>query len=125
MFILTKGYNNCKWKNMKKTKNTKSSKKQICPIENVSWLFHDVYTIHIIKSLLSKKKIRFTEFKSQIANICDETLTKNLKTLQKENIVEKEVLKTFPPTTNYYLTQKGKDFSKVLKKIEDYSKKHS
>jgi DNA-binding HxlR family transcriptional regulator len=104
---------------------TKSKrKKEVCPIENVSWLFHDVYTIHIIKTLLAKKKIRFTQFKSEIKNICDETLTKNLKTLLKEEIIEKEVLKTFPPTTNYYLTQKGKEFSKVLNKIEDYSKKY-
>ena len=109
---------------MKKTKDTKSNKKSSCPIENVSWLFHDVYTIHIIKTLLANKKVRFTEFKSNIDNICDETLTKNLKTLKKEGIIEKENLKTFPPTTNYYLTQKGKEFSKVLKKIEDYSKKY-
>lgn len=102
----------------------KSKKGEICPIENVSWLFHDIYTIHIIKMLLANKKVRFTEFKSQIKDICDETLTKNLKTLEKEEIIKKEKLKTFPPTTNYSLTKKGKDFSKVLKNIENYSKKY-
>ena len=104
---------------------TKSKKKkEICPIENVSWLFRDIYTIHIIKTLLANKKVRFTEFKSEIKNICDETLNKNLKTLEKEEIIQKEKLKTFPPTTNYYLTEKGKEFSKVLKNIENYSKKY-
>ncbi|MEI6352481.1 MAG: helix-turn-helix domain-containing protein [Candidatus Nomurabacteria bacterium] len=107
---------------MKKT--VKNNKSKSCPIENVSWLFHDIYTIHIIKTLLNKKKIRFTEFKFEIKDICDATLTKNLKTLEKEKIIEKETLKTFPPTTNYYLTKKGKDFSKVLKNIENYSKKY-
>jgi len=103
----------------KKSKTNKS-----CPIENVSWLFNDVYAIHIIKNLLKNKKSRFTNLKTDINNICDETLTKNLKTLEKEGIIEKEKLNTFPPTTNYFLTKKGKDFSKVLKKIEDYSIKY-
>lgn len=98
--------------------------KKICPIKNISWLFNDVYAVHIIKNLLKNKKSRFTDFKNQIENICDATLAKNLKTLEKENIIEKEELKTFPPTTNYYLTNKGKDFSKVLKKIEDYSNRY-
>lgn len=109
----------------KAVKKAKVNKKvKSCPIENVSWLFQDIYAIHIIKILLNNKKVRFTEFKSNIKNICDETLTKNLKTLQKENLVEKEILKTFPPTANYYLTKKGKDFSKVLNNIENYSKKY-
>lgn len=106
-------------KPVKKSKSIKT-----CPIENVSWLFHDVYTIHIIKNLLQKKKNRFTNLKSEVNNICDATLAKILKTLEKEGIIEKEELKTFPPTINYSLTKKGKDFSKVLKKLEDYSKKY-
>lgn len=95
-----------------------------CPIENVSWLFQDVYAVHIIKNLLENKKNRFSSLRGEIKNICDATLSKNLKTLEKEEIIEKEILKTFPPTTNYFLTKKGKDFSKVLKKIEDYSSKY-
>ena len=108
---------------MKKTVK-KINKEESCPIENVSWLFHDVYTIHIIKNLLQKKKNRFTNLKSEIVNICDGTLAKILKTLEKENIIKKEELNTFPPTVNYSLTKKGKDFSKVLKNIENYSKKY-
>lgn len=102
----------------------KVEKAKSCPIENVSWLFHDVYTIHIIKNLIQKKKTRFTSLKSDIPNICDATLAKILKTLEKEEIIEKEELKTFPPTVNYNLTKKGKDFGNVLKNIENYSKKY-
>ena len=105
---------------MKKTVK-KKIQREICPIERIAWLFQDVYAIHIIKNLLQNKKSRFTNLKENINNICDATLTKNLKILEKEGIIEKETLKTFPPTTNYFLTKKGKAFSKVLKNIENYS----
>jgi hypothetical protein len=102
----------------------KRVKKPVCHIENLSWLFQDVYAIHIIKNLLKNKENYFVNFKEEIKDLCDATLSKNLKTLLKEDIIEKEELKTFPRTVKYSLTKKGKGFLKILNQIEAFSKKY-
>jgi len=73
---------------------------------------------------LTKKENNFVNLKEDIKGLCDATLSKNLKTLLKEGVLEKEELKTFPRTVKYSLTKKGKDFLKILRQIETFSKKY-
>lgn len=107
-----------------KIKTVKNCSKEKCLIQNIHWFFDNIYNIYIIKNLMENKVNRFSCFKKEINNICDATLAKNLKILESEDIIKKEVLKTFPPTTNYYLTQKGKELKKILTSIEKYSTKY-
>lgn len=103
-----------KTKNIKNQKNKKENSK----IKNIEWLFNNVYYIYIIKNLLEKKENKFSILEKEIHGISTATLSKNLKKLEKEKIIKKEILKTFPRCTNYKISKKGKKFLKIIKEIE-------
>ncbi len=69
--------------------------------------------------LASKEKARYSDIKKQKYVIGDRTLSHILKELQKQNIIERKVLSTFPISTNYSLTEKGKTVAKCLKELKE------
>jgi DNA-binding HxlR family transcriptional regulator len=46
-------------------------------------------------------------------------LSRRLKQLEGEGLVEREVLDTTPPTTNYSLTETGTELAAILREIEE------
>lgn len=51
-------------------------------------------------------------------------LTKQLKELEQQGIVEKTVYPVVPMKVEYYLTQAGKDLLPILEQLEKWGKKH-
>ena len=46
-------------------------------------------------------------------------LSRRLKQLEREGILEREVEETSPPSTSYHLTEVGHELSRILQEIED------
>jgi DNA-binding HxlR family transcriptional regulator len=67
--------------------------------------------------------LRFNQLKRNIRAISTQSLTVILRHLEQSKIVLREVFPTVPTTVEYSLTEKGKDFIRVLREMYDWGKK--
>ena len=68
------------------------------------------WVFYILKDLFLGKK-RFTQFQKNRPNLDNKSLTRCLKSMEKNNLIEKNVKNN---ETEYYLTPKGMKLNKVL-----------
>jgi DNA-binding HxlR family transcriptional regulator len=78
-------------------------------------------SVKILMLIDEKEEVRHTDLTKIIAS--RGTLSANLKTLEKEKLVERRVETTKPIKTWYTLTPKGKEIALRLTEIEQISKK--
>src|SRR5260221_9252753 len=78
------------------------------------------WTTLIIKVLMDSP-MRFNELAERLAVVTDRVLSKRLKELGQEKIVERRVSIEPPIRVEYSLTDKGRAFSPILTAIEHWS----
>ena len=76
------------------------SLKEVLDIIGGKWAMPIIY-------ILSKGKMRFTEIERSIDGINTRMLVKELKNMEANGILTREVFATVPPTVEYTLTAKG------------------
>ncbi|NBW30571.1 MAG: transcriptional regulator [Flavobacteriales bacterium] len=86
-------------KNIKKNQNT-CSLKDVLDIIGGKWAMPIIYH-------LSKGKMRFKELERTVEGINTRMLVKELKNMDANGIITREVFATVPPTVEYTLTNKG------------------
>lgn len=74
----------------------------------------------LILFLLSQKEMRTKEFYHHMPTITQKVLTEQLKQLEKDGIVQREVFREVPPRVEYRLTDLGKSFVPVLNVMCDW-----
>ena len=74
--------------------------KEVLDIIGGKWAMPIIY-------ILSKGKMRFKELERSIEGINTRMLVKELKNMEANTIITREVFATVPPTVEYTLTQKG------------------
>lgn len=93
-----------------------------CPLEYATNLIGGKWKIRLIWIIYTSETIRFNELKRQLAGITDMMLTKILKELVKENIVERTQYNEIPPRVEYSLTENGLNLVNSLSEITKWSK---
>lgn len=86
-------------KNIKKIQNS-CSLKDVLDIIGGKWAMPIIY-------ILSKGKKRFKELERSVEGINTRMLVKELKNMEANGIITREVFATVPPTVEYTLTSKG------------------
>jgi DNA-binding HxlR family transcriptional regulator len=86
-------------------KNVKISEKS-CSLREVLDIIGGKWSMPIIY-ILSKGKMRFKEIERSVEGINTRMLVKELKNMEANGIVTREVFATVPPTVEYTLTEKG------------------
>ena len=84
-----------------------------CPVATTVQLIGNKWKLLIIRNLLSSPQ-RFTEFIKTIPGISKKVLTDNLRTLESDGIVEREVFAEVPPRVVYSLSPLGKTLQPIL-----------
>jgi DNA-binding HxlR family transcriptional regulator len=77
----------------------------------------------ILYSLCSGPK-RFKEISREVSGITDKTLAKELKDLQANKLIQRDVYDTAPPTVEYTVTQHGLSLRKVLYELWSWGLSH-
>ncbi|PRR82069.1 winged helix-turn-helix transcriptional regulator [Clostridium vincentii] len=67
---------------------------------------------------------RFLELQRITTGISQKVLNEKLKELQNAELINKVIYPQTPPKVEYYLTDKGKDLTKIIKEIEAWSFKY-
>ena len=74
----------------------------------------------IILWILFQEKRRFSELKKFIPKITQKMLTQQLRELERDGIVHREVYPVVPPQVEYSLTQKGNTLAPILQAMEKW-----
>lgn len=67
---------------------------------------------------------RFGELMRRLDGITQSTLTKQLRELEQDGFLHREIYKEIPPRVEYTLTPLGESFVPVLHQMMDWSEKH-
>lgn len=78
----------------------------------------------LIMLSLSTGNKRFKQISKEVGGITDKTLSKELKTLEANKLIKRDVHNTFPPTVEYSITQHGTSIEKVLDSLHDWGMEH-
>ena len=94
-----------------------------CPIIKTIHMISGKWKFSIIYSLMKGTK-RFKELERDIPGINTKMLTKELKDLEKHKVVLRKAYPTIPPTVEYSLTEKGREFEPILLALQEWGLKH-
>lgn len=91
----------------------------ICPTETALEIIGGKWKGMILYHLLEGTK-RFNELRRLMPNITQRMLTKQLRDLEKNGVVHREVYPEVPPKVEYSLTNVGKELAPVIKGLEKW-----
>ncbi|MEU0558911.1 helix-turn-helix domain-containing protein [Dactylosporangium sp. NPDC006015] len=77
-----------------------------CPVTELLRRLGDKWTL-VTLSLLARRPFRFNELHRAVEGISQRMLTRTLRTLEADGLVEREVFATLPPSVEYRLTLLG------------------
>lgn len=99
-----------------------------CPVETTLMLISNRWKVLIIRDLLSGTK-RFGELKKSVGNISQKVLTSNLRSMEEDGLLTREVFPEVPPRVEYTLTDTGYSLVPVIDAMkmwgESYKSKNS
>lgn len=85
-----------------------------CPVATTVQLIGNKWKLLIIRNLIFNGDQRFTEFLKSIPAISKKVLTDNLRALEADGIIEREVFAEVPPRVVYSLSPIGKSLKPIL-----------
>jgi DNA-binding HxlR family transcriptional regulator len=78
----------------------------------------------LILCALKDGKLRFSEINTKLPDITQRMLTKNLRELEKDGIINRKVYAEVPPRVEYCLTPKGESVLPILDSLCEWGKKY-
>ena len=96
---------------MSEQKNAKSL--PACPVETTLTLIGDKWKVLILRDLLPGTK-RFGELKKSIGSVSQKVLTAQLRAMEENRLVHREIYAEVPPRVEYSLTELGKSLKPIL-----------
>jgi DNA-binding HxlR family transcriptional regulator len=95
-----------------------------CPVEDTLRVIAGRWKVVVLYYLFEGPQ-RFNELQRKLGGITQRTLTKQLRELESDGIVHREVFAEVPPRVEYSLTSLGKTLKPVLAAMHDWSNKHA
>ena len=96
-----------------------------CPAERAVYFLGGKWKIRILFGLLRRKKMRFGEFKKSLKTITQQMLSRQLKELEADGIINRKVIQIMPPNVEYSLTEFGLSVMPILKSFSEWNKKNT
>ena len=95
-----------------------------CPAERAVYFIGGKWKIRILFNLSSKKKVRFGELKRNLKTVTQQMLSKQLKELEQDGIVNRRVHQVVPPKVEYSLTEFGNSLIPILRSFSEWNKRN-
>ena len=90
-----------------------------CPVATTVQLIGNKWKLLIIRNLLAGNQ-RFTDFIKTIPCISKKVLTDNLRALESDGLIEREVFAEVPPRVEYSLSELGKTLKPILEAMFEW-----
>lgn len=102
---------------------TKDNKKYVCKLDWAFEMIRGKWKAVILCHLLEGTK-RFLELQRITPSVSHKVLNEKLRELEADGLVERKVYDELVPRVEYFLTEKGEEYSKILKEIEALGEKY-
>ena len=103
--------------------NEKTKELPACPVETTLTLIGDKRKVLILRDMMPGTK-RFGELKKSIGMVSQKVLTAQLRDMEENGLVHREVYAEVPPRVEYSLTELGQSLKPILDAMqiwcEDY-----
>jgi DNA-binding HxlR family transcriptional regulator len=100
-----------------------SSSMEGCPVETTLDVIGGKWKGIILYHLIDGKK-RFNEFRKLHPCITQRMLTLQLRELERDGVIHREVYKVVPPKVEYSLTEFGRTLEPIILLMKDWGEKH-
>ena len=90
-----------------------------CPVETTLMLIGDKWKVLILRDLRSGTK-RFGELKKSVTGISQKMLTSNLRDMEENGLLTREVFPEVPPRVEYTLTDLGQSMGPILDAMAEW-----
>ena len=90
-----------------------------CPVATCVQLIGNKWKLLIIRNLLAAPQ-RFTEMKKSIPGISQKVLTDNLRSLENDGLVNREVFAEVPPRVVYSLSELGNTLRPIITAMQEW-----
>lgn len=104
-------------------KNISRASKE-CPFRQTLDTLDGKWKFAIIYELLKKESYRFKELERQITGITPRMLIKELKSLEKSDIINRKQYPTVPPKVEYSLTEYGNTLKPIMVVMSEWGERH-
>ena len=93
--------------------------KDNCPVETTLEMIGGKYKALILWHL-AEKKLRFSELRRAITSATPKMLTQQLRELETNELIHREVFPVIPPKVEYSLTETGRSLLPILIAMRDW-----
>lgn len=98
---------------------------ELCRVEDALGILVGKWKPVILLHLLQEGTKRFNELKRSMPEITQKMLTKQLRELEEEDIIERVVYPQVPPKVEYSITEYGKSLEPILEAMHEWGTKHT
>ena len=78
----------------------------------------------ILYCLMEYEPVRFNAMRRYLGGVADKTLSRALKELERDGLVDRTLYPQVPPWVEYTLTEKGRSLVEVLDQLCDWGTRH-
>lgn len=93
--------------------NEKTKELPACPVETTLTLIGNKWKVLIMRDLLTGTK-RFGELKKSLGSVSQKVLTAQLRAMEEDGLIHREVYAEVPPRVEYSLTELGWSLKPIL-----------
>ncbi len=94
-----------------------------CPVQATSNLFAGKWKVLILWHL-SFRSLRFAEIRDMLPGVSEKMLAAQLRQLEKDGLILREVTPNVPPRVDYRLSPAGEDMIPVMESMCQWSTRH-
>ncbi|MDQ0256395.1 DNA-binding HxlR family transcriptional regulator [Evansella vedderi] len=91
-----------------------------CPVEFTVNMVGGKYKLVILYQLAIHGVRRFNELRRELSNITPRTLTRQLRELESDGLINRQVYSEIPPKVEYSLSETGKSLYSLLLQFEKW-----
>lgn len=99
-------------------------KKEMMAVHDAMDVLNGKWKIYIISSICHYNQRRFSDILNDVTGISNKMLSKELKELELNKLVERTVLDTHPITVQYELTKHGKTLKTIIENLTAWGIAH-
>ncbi|RLL43643.1 transcriptional regulator [Oceanobacillus piezotolerans] len=98
---------------------------ELCKVEDALGILVGKWKPIILLHLLKNGTQRFSELKRSLPGITQKMLTKQLRELEEEDIIQRVVYAQVPPKVEYSITEYGRGLEPILEAMHEWGTKHT
>ena len=95
-----------------------------CPVATTVQLIGNKWKLLLIRNLIYNGKQRFSDFIKTIPSISKKVLTDNLRAMEEDGLIVREVFAEVPPRVEYSLSEVGKSLKPILDAMSDWGEEY-